>query len=148
MDDLVDFLIIHQGIIDADDAMAPQDIIIYFLSAEIMTIPKIFKEVMKDVCPCRDDHIDQSMFNHIADHLTHPARNHGSRQTHKNDAVGILEHLSKDVEALEHISALEGSVLEGLDEVNEAPGLFRIQVADGAPQISGFPLLIHRSHVS
>jgi hypothetical protein len=89
------------------------------------------------------------MFDHIADHLAHPPGDHGSRQAQKNNTGGILQHPSQDVKALEHIPALEGSVLKGLNEFQEVPRLSKIQVAHGVLQISGFPLfIIHRLKAS
>ena len=120
MDHLIDFMVIHQGIINSYNAMFSQGIIIAFLGPDIMSISKALKKIMKDVGTGGDDHIDQFHLDHITDHLAHPARNHRPGQSHEDNAGWIIEHLSKNFKTFKDISALKGGVLEGLDQIEKA----------------------------
>jgi hypothetical protein len=114
---LIDFVVIHQGIIDSDDTMFPQGIVIAFLGPDIMPISKPFKKIMKYVSTRGDDHVDQFHFDHISDHPAHPPRDHCPGQPQKDDAGRIIEHLSKNIKTFKNISALKGCVLEGLNQI-------------------------------
>jgi hypothetical protein len=91
-----------------------------------MPIPKTFEQVMEDVGACGDKHIDQFHPDHVADHLAHPPRNHCAGEPQKDDAPGILQHLSKNFKAFKDVSALERGVLEGLDQIEKVLDPFKI----------------------
>src|SRR4030042_822144 len=116
MNHLIDFMVIHQGIINSHDAMSSQEIIISSPGTDIMTISKTLEEVMEDVGTGGDDHIGQFHLNHIPDHLAHPARNHRSGQSQKDNAGRITKHLSIDIKALKDIPTLKRGILKSLDQ--------------------------------
>jgi hypothetical protein len=120
VDDLVDFMIIHQGIVNTHDPMSPEGIIISFFGAHIMPVPKTFEEVVEHIGTRGDNHINQFQPDHIADHLAHATGDHRSGETQKDDALGIPEHLLEDFKASVDISALKGGMLEGLNQVEKA----------------------------
>src|SRR4030043_693723 len=120
MDHLIDFLVIHQGIVNPYNAMFSQGIIIAFLGPDIMSVSKVLKEIVKHVSTGGDDHINQLHLDHIADHPAAPAREHGPGQPHEDNAGWIIEHLSKNIKTLKNISALKRGVLEGLDKIEKA----------------------------
>jgi hypothetical protein len=115
MNDLIDFMVIHQGIINSYNTMFPQIIIIAFLGPYIMSVAKALKEVVENVGTGGDDHIDHFHLNHVADHPAHPARDHRPGQPNEDNTGRIIEHLSKNIITFKDVSALKGGVLEGLD---------------------------------
>jgi hypothetical protein len=120
VDDPVDFMIIHQGIVNTHDPMSPESIIISFFGAHIMPVPKIFEEVVENIGTRGDNHIDQFHADHIGNHLAHATWDHGSGEAQENDALRIFEHLPEDFKASVDISALKGGMLEGLNQVEKA----------------------------
>jgi hypothetical protein len=112
-------VIIHQGIINAHNTMSPQEIIVTLFSSNIMSMPKTFKDVMEHVGARGDEHINHFHPDHIADHLAHPTRNHSAGKPQKDDALGIIQHPSKNFKAFKEISALERGMLEGLDQIEK-----------------------------
>ncbi len=120
MDHLIDFLVVHQGIINSNDTMFSEGIIIAFLGPDIMSISKALKKIVKDVGTRGNDHVDQFHFDHITDHPAHPARDHSPGQPHEDNAGRILKHLLKNVKTFKNISALKRGVLEGSDQIEEA----------------------------
>jgi hypothetical protein len=126
VDHSVDFTIIHQGIINAHDAMFPEGIIVSIIGTHIMSVTETFEEVVEDIGTRRDNHIDQFHPDHIGNHLAHSARDHRSGEPQEDNALRILEHLPKDFEAFEDIPALKGGVLEGLNQIEKAPNFSEV----------------------
>jgi hypothetical protein len=60
------------------------------------------------------------------DHFTHAARDHGTRQTHKDETPGISKHLLEDLETLKDVPALKRGVAEGLDQVEKRVRFLKI----------------------
>jgi hypothetical protein len=77
MDDPIDLLIIHQGIIDPDDTVTPEKIIVSRLLSDVVPKSKPLEKVVKHIGPGRDDDIDQLHLDHVMDDLSHPAGDHG-----------------------------------------------------------------------
>jgi hypothetical protein len=117
-------MVIHQGIVNPYDTMFPQGIIIVFLRPHIMPISEAFENIVKNVGTGGNDDIDQLHLDHISDDLAHPARDHRPGQPQKDDTGGIREHLSENFKTLKEVSALKGSILEGLNQVEKAFRLF------------------------
>jgi hypothetical protein len=120
VDDSVDFMIVHQDIVNAHDPTSPEGIIVSFYGAHVMPVPKIFEEVVEHIGTRGDNHINQFHPDHIGDHLAHATGDHRSGETQEDNALGIPEHLSEDFKASVDISALKGGMLEGLNQVEKA----------------------------
>jgi hypothetical protein len=119
-------MIIHQGIVNAHDPMSPENIIVSFCGAHIMPVPEIFEEVVEHIGTRGNNHIDQFHPDHIGDHLPHPTGDHRSGETQEDDALRILEHLPEDFKASVDIPALEGRMLERLNQVEKAVNSFKV----------------------
>jgi hypothetical protein len=144
VDDLIDLVIIHQGIINPYDPVPSQGIIISLHRSDIMSISEALKEVVEDIGARGDEDIDQLHLDHIADHPSHPARDHGSGQSQKDDTGGIAQHLLKHLKTFEEIPALERGVLEGLHQIVKTLRLFHIERANGMVEKGRFPSFFHR----
>jgi hypothetical protein len=99
---------------------------------------------MEDVGARGDEDIDQLHLNHIPDHPSHPARDHGSGQSQKDNAGRIAQHLSKHLKTFKEIPALERGVLKGLDQIVKTPGLFHIERPNGLVKKGRFSSFFHR----
>jgi hypothetical protein len=119
VDDPVDFMIIHQSIVNAHDPMSPESIVVSFFRAHIMPVPKIFEEVVENIGTRGDNHVDQFHPDHIGNHLAHATWDHRSGEAQENDAFWIFEHLPEDFKASVDIPALKGGILEGLNQVEK-----------------------------
>jgi len=120
VNDPVDFMIIHQGIVNAHDPMSPESVIVSFFGAHIMPVAKTFEEVVEHIGTRGNDHINQFHPDHIGDDLAHATGDHRSGETQEDDAPGIPEHLSEDFKASVDVPALKGGMLEGLNQVEKA----------------------------
>src|SRR5512137_360141 len=126
MNDLVDFLVIHQGIIDSHDTMFSKGIVIPLIGPDVVSISKALEEIVKDVRAGGDDHINQLHLDHISDHPAHPARDHRPRKTHKDNAPRVFEHFQKNFKTLKNVSALKRGASEGFDQVEKTFGFLEI----------------------
>jgi hypothetical protein len=126
MNDLIDFLVIHQGIIDSHDTMFSKGIVIALIGPDIVSISKALEKIVKDVRAGGDDHIHQLHLDHISDHPAHPTRDHCPGQTHKDNALRVLEHFQENFKTLKNVSALKRGALEGFDQVEKAFGFLEI----------------------
>jgi len=113
-------MIVHQGIVDSHDPVSPEKIIISVLRSEIMPVSATFKDIVEDIGTGGDDHIDQFHLDHVTDDPPHPPWDHCSGQAQENDTRRIFQHVSKDLIAFKNIPALERSMLEGLDQIEDA----------------------------
>jgi len=77
------------------------------------------------------------------DHFTHAARDHGTRQTHKDEAPGISKHLLEGLETLKDVPALKGGVAKGLDQVEKRTRFSKIQMLNRAFQKGGPRFWLH-----
>jgi hypothetical protein len=136
-------MIIHQGIINTNDAMFPQGIIISVLGPNKMSITKILKDIMEDVGPGGDENIDQLLLDHIPDDLSHPPWNHGSGQSQEDNTAGVIEHLSENFVTFKDIPALERSILKAPDQIQQGLSLFQIQMSDGLSEEFGLTFFCH-----
>jgi hypothetical protein len=122
----IDFMVIHQGIIDSYDTMFPQGIVIAFLGPDIVLISKSFKKIMKHIRSGGDDDVDQLHLDHIPDDSAHPPGDHRPRQPQKDNTGWIIEHLSKNFKTFKDIPTLKGRILEALDQIEKALRPFKV----------------------
>jgi hypothetical protein len=143
VNDLIDFVIVHQGIIDPHDPMSPQKIIVSVLRAHVMPIPTALKDVMEHVGAGGNDDIDELHLDHVPEDPPHPSRYHRSGETHEDYASRVIEHLSKGFKAFVDIPALKRGVLKGLDQVKKAMGRLEVQVMNRFSEVFGFSFFSH-----
>jgi len=130
----IDLLIVHQGVIDPDDPVTPEEVIVFSFFPDIVAKSESLEKIVKDIGAGRDNDVDQFHFDHIMDHFAHAARDHGSGQTEKDEAPRVSEHLSIGLKALIDVPTLKRGMSKGLNHLVEGMNLLKIQMLNRTTQ--------------
>src|SRR5262245_17968720 len=103
---LAKLLLRREGVVDAVDLLFEQFGVGGPRVAEVMMSAERFVQVVEDVSPGGDQHVDAAVLDQVSDQPPHPGRHQGPAHPHQHNGV-LLQHLEPDLVGHRQVAPLE-----------------------------------------